>query len=455
MPNLLDSIRASGSALDIYGRALDVIQNNVTNSATPGYAKQALRLEALPLDVAEGLAGGVAARGLEDARNEFAEDEVRRQLQTLGFFEGLAQGATSVEGLFDVTGTGGVPAALRQLYQRFSAWSVSPSSAEARQGVVAAAGVLADDVRALSGALANTAASIHAQTGSTVDEINQLAASVQRYNIARTEQGKSDPGRDANVHAALEQLSELVDTTTLIQRDGTITVLLSGGAPLVVGGEQYSLRAASNEAGSAVILDWQRNDATSQVTGGRLGGLLKAGSGIVADTRSALNRFTESFAAAVNGIAASGSVAPDNSTPGLPLFTYDAGSGASSFRLNPSLTPADLAAVDADGNANGVPLKLASLANSADAGGVEGATFADFFGRIEAGAGSSSAAAQERQQSQTQIVAQMRVLRDRISGVSLDEQAILLMQFQRSYQAAARLVTTLNDMAGELMNLIR
>ena len=46
-------------------------------------------------------------------------------------------------------------------------------------------------------------------------------------------------------------------------------------------------------------------------------------------------------------------------------------------------------------------------------------------------------------------------MRDRFSGVSLDDQAVLLMQFQRSYQAAAKLVTTVNDMIGDVIDMIR
>jgi flagellar hook-associated protein 1 FlgK len=84
MSNLMTSMATAGNALDVYQQALTVVQNNITNSTTPGYATQSLNLVAQPLDVAGGLAGGVAAQGLESARDEYAEEEVRRQLQSLG-----------------------------------------------------------------------------------------------------------------------------------------------------------------------------------------------------------------------------------------------------------------------------------------------------------------------------------------------------------------------------------
>src|SRR5205085_8057336 len=99
-------------ALRVYQRALDVVQNNVSNANTPGFAKQTLTLEAQPFDLAGGLAGGVSGKDLASARNEYAEDEVRRQSQTMGFYGAQTQASGSVEQLFDVSGTGGVQAAL-------------------------------------------------------------------------------------------------------------------------------------------------------------------------------------------------------------------------------------------------------------------------------------------------------------------------------------------------------
>ena len=225
----------------------------------------------------------MAARGLTSARDEYAEDEVRRQAQSLGRFEAQAQGASSIESLFDVSGNSGIPADLTQLLQNFSAWSVSPDSTAARQAVIASAENLANDVRSMADALARTSAGVTSQIGSTVDQINQLATTIQQYNIQRQRDGKSDPGQDANVHAALEQLAELVDSTTVTQADGTITVLLNGGSPLVAGQTAYPLSAGLRTADATAdpaspppsqILDWQGQDVTAQVTGGKLGGLL-------------------------------------------------------------------------------------------------------------------------------------------------------------------------------------
>src|SRR5580658_5998542 len=120
-------LSSSGNALDVYQQALGVVQNNINNSSTPGYATQSLNLEAQPLDVAGGLAGGVAAAGLDNSRDQYAEEQVQAQTQTLGQYTAQAQATSTVQSLFGASGTSGVSSALSALYQSFSAWSTTPS----------------------------------------------------------------------------------------------------------------------------------------------------------------------------------------------------------------------------------------------------------------------------------------------------------------------------------------
>jgi flagellar hook-associated protein 1 FlgK len=473
MSSLIASMATAGNALDVYQQALTVVQNNITNSSTPGYATQTLNLVAQALDVAGGLAGGVAARGLESSRDEYAEEEVRRQMQSLGTYETQASGLSSIDNLFDVTGNSGIPADLSNLYSSFSAWAASPKSASAEQTVIADAGNLASDVHRMSASLARVSSDVDSQIGSTVTQINQLASNIQQYNVERLQQGSSDPGTDASMTSSLEQLSELVDVSVVKQPDGTVTVLLNGGSPLVMGTSQYSISSAQSVLSGAVnqqsppsaqILDSQGNDITSQIQGGKLGGLLDVHNNVLASLvgdgqqAGSLNQFAAAFADTVNGILQSGTVSTGTgAAQGAPLFTYDNSDptlAAASFALNPAITPAQLAPVDAQGNANGNANQLASLASSTSAGGVNGLTFRDFFSGIASYVGQESSTATTNQQAQQQVVTQTKALRDQASGVSLDDQAVSLLSFQKGYEATARLLTTLNSIAETTINMI-
>src|SRR5690349_5901959 len=112
MSNLLSSLGNSAAALDAYDQVLAVTQNNVANASTPGYAKQRLRLEAMPLDLALGAAGGVRAGAIQSSRDPYAEQAVRRQTVGLGAAQQEVHSLTTLEAQFDVSGKTGIPAAL-------------------------------------------------------------------------------------------------------------------------------------------------------------------------------------------------------------------------------------------------------------------------------------------------------------------------------------------------------
>lgn len=471
---MFGTLDSAGHALGVFQQALNTVQNNITNANTPGFASQSLNLTAQPFELVNGLAGGVAAQGLQSARDEYAEQAVRTQMSSLGTFESQAQATGTIATNFDPSGNTGVPAELNQLLSAFSAWSVSPNDAAMQQQVLATAGNFASGVQGLYTSLSQTDQNLQTQIGNTVQQINGLGAQIQQINQEQQQAQTPDPGLDAQMHSALQQLSEFVNFSQIKQSDGTVTVVLSGGAPLVIGDKLYNISAtALVPAGapntkappSSVIEDFNGNDITSQITGGKLGGLLDAHNRVMAsilgdgNQAGSLNTFAKTFADTVNSILTSGTVSVSaGAAKGLPLFTYnnsDPTVAAGSLALNPSMTTATLAPVDSSGNSNGNALQLASLASSTVSGGIGGQTFLQYFAGIAQFVGNESSKANTNQQSQQQIVTQTESLRDQASAVSLDAQAIQLTQFQNSYQAVAKLITVLNSVTQTTINMVQ
>jgi flagellar hook-associated protein 1 FlgK len=54
-----------------------------------------------------------------------------------------------------------------------------------------------------------------------------------------------------------------------------------------------------------------------------------------------------------------------------------------------------------------------------------------------------------------QLVTQARQFREEIQKVSLDEEAVILMQVQRAYEAAAQMIRVLDEMTQTVLGLIR
>ena len=67
--------------------------------------------------------------------------------------------------------------------------------------------------------------------------------------------------------------------------------------------------------------------------------------------------------------------------------------------------------------------------------------------------GNAAATANTQATAQQSMLAQAQNLRQQLSGVSLDEEAIRLVQMQRAYQAASRIVSVVDQLAQSLLDI--
>ena len=461
MGGLFGILGNSASALAAFQRALNVSQNNVGNASTPGYARQTQPLEALAFNPAVGLTGGVRAGQLQSTRSEYAEQGVRTQQELLGSFSAQSQALSAIEPIFDVSGQSGIDGALSQLFTSFSAWSAAPTDTNARQDVLSKAQNVAAAFQDAAAGLAKTTQSVNQQLGATVQQINSLAATIRDYNVAIRQGGQTDAGVDANLHAALESLSQQADIAVRFESDGTATVLLGGQTPLVIGDQQNAISLTVTNA--AHVFDSNGIDITSQISQGSLGGLLSVRNTALPSLQGdgtqpgALNQLAQKVADRVNQILSSGLVsAGPPAQAGQALFAYSASSPAATLKLDPNITAAKLAAIDPGPPqvANGIAVTLSNLGNStAAADQINGQTILQFYSSIAAQVGQQVANANDGTDVHTQLLAQAQSIRTQISGVSLDQEATAVLELQRGYQAASKMVSVIDTLTQSLIDM--
>jgi flagellar hook-associated protein 1 len=475
MSNLFATLRTASDMLEVYQKGLQVVQNNIGNANTPGYARRRMPLVAQRFEPDAGIAGGVRAGPLENARNALAERIVQRQMERLGYAGAQAELLGGIEGAFPVSGDRGVPGALNALFRSFSAWSLTPNDANARAAVVEEARGVVQAFADAAAQLAEASRMAEVRLQDTVGQINTLVSRLRDANAEVRDGSRDDAGLDARVHATLEELSGLVNFTVLQQADGTMTVLAGGMAPLLVGNRQYPLSIEFAQPADPAwpdgpapvrVLDAGGADITARLTAGKLGGALdvrnRALPGLIGDSNQAgdLNRLAMAVAGRVNSLLAAGHTA--EGVPGEEeLFRFDAlnhTAAARTLAVNPAFRPEMLAAVDPGPPyvSNGTALKLAGLAQPQDAADkIDGAGFMQFYAGMAAGVGRHTAEARQGAQLQTEAVAQARAMRAELSGVSLDQEAMLMVEYQRAYQAAAHMISVLNELTGIAVNLLR
>jgi len=80
------------------------------------------------------------------------------------------------------------------------------------------------------------------------------------------------------------------------------------------------------------------------------------------------------------------------------------------------------------------------------------ATFSDFYNNAVARIGMGSQEAARSVENTGLVLEQLENLRESVSGVSTDEELLKMLQYQRAYEAAARLISTADSMLDTLIN---
>jgi len=460
MSNILATLSATASSFSAYEEALEVVSNNTTNSTTPGYANQSVNFQADAFNPADGGAGGVTLGPDQSSRNAYAEYNVQSAQTDLNYSSTLASQLQAIEPLFDLqTSSGsdsGVGGTLNQLFAAFSQLSVNPNDSSYRQAVLNAAGNMATAFNEAANGLSSAADTAESDAQSTVSSINSILGQIQQINAQKEQNAgaATDPGIDAQLYSDLENLSQLVNITTTTASDGETNIYLGGQQPLLVGGHQYSL-GTSTASGQLTILDASGNDISSFVTGGSLGALVHLTNTLIPNYQGQLNQLAQGVADTVNNQLTSGTYQDASGTtqPGVALFTYNSAAVAKTLALTSITTTQIAAASTANPGGNDNAVALNNL-QSAAIPVLSNLTFAEYYGTIGSNVGADSAQAQNNQTTQQQLLSQAQTLRSNISGVSLDQEATLMTEYQQSYDAVSKLMSVLQDIVQTVLDLI-
>ena len=484
MSTLFAALNSAAGAITAFENALNVSQNNISNAQTPGYVEQTATLESLPADSATGAAGGVTSGPVVSARDIYAENSVQQAQTTLGNWEQQVSTLQGLQTSFDITGSSGIPGALNTLFSAFSTWSASPTDTTAQQAVLNAAQGVGQAFQQQANAISTTSATADSDLSNLVAQVNTISGRIQQDNIQAANGGTSDPSVQADLFNNLEQLSQIVPITSLRESDGTTTVLLDGQTPLVIGQQQYQISANltvpqnppptyPSAPPNAQVLDSDGNDITSQVSSGQIGGLLQAVNGTLAQLQGSasqqgsLNQLAQTVADTVNTILTGGNISDADPTtgapavPGVPLFTYNAANPtgiAASLSVASGITAGQLAAIDPGPPEvdNGIPLALANLATPQTAADeINGMSYTQFYGNMAAQLGTAISTAQSNQTTSQDAVTQQQTLRQQSSGVDLNQEAIKVLQFQQSYDAATKMVSVLDQVTQDFLDAIQ
>ena len=463
MSSLYSSLEAAKSSLAAQQTALQVTSNNIANVNTPGYHRQRAILETTVPELTQlGPVGtGVTLAKVVSVRDQFLELRITQANQNFATQDTISRYLQQIESVLG-TDESGIQESITRFFNSFSALAADPTSSPLRYGVVSAGENLGAQFRNAAQRLSDIRDNANAVVGDTVRQINNLTETIASLNlqIATAEfDGTEASGlRDQRTNA-VNELASLVDVRYYEAEDGTFNVSTAGGYSLVTAGFAHPLETSASGANGTLEVISGVFTITGSITGGKLGGLLEIRDRLLPSYQQQLDTLAESIITQVNTAHNSGTdLQSPPSSPSVDFFnpaTSVAGAAAG-FSVNATVAGDVLyiaAGQSGSPGDNANALAIAGLAfQRVLNGGTE--TFAEAFGSLQFRVGIDEQSTQKRLQTQNALLLQLENSRDAVSGVSLDEEAIDLIRFQRAYQAAARFINIIDQLTEEMIQLV-
>lgn len=455
MSNLTATMSIATGAIAAEQGALTETANNVANVNTPGYSrKQAQFSENPPVVLGQLTFGtGVSLGKVTSVRDPILQQQIQQQTGQQSELDALVTGMKQVQAQFSSQGND-IGTQLSALFASLSQLSTDPANLALRQGVLTAAGNLASTFNNTANNLGAQRSNLDLNVSQAATQVNTLTQEIAKVNAQITELQNLHEDASSFIDqrdVLINQLSGLIDVSQ-IHSDTGITLTTSNGTALVAGNQAFSLSTQMDASGVQHIFS-NGKDITSEINAGQLGGLLD-----VRDEKiPALLTSLDSLAAGVvNAFNRANSLGFDlNGNAGGNLFTPPpvSGQGAAAV-MTVAITDPALLAASSDGSAasNGNLMNFSAIH---DGRLINGETPSAYYSNMVFGVGNVVANGSAELQSSQLVLQQLQDQRGSLSGVSLDEEAANMVQYQRAYDAAAHLVTVINQMLETLINMGR
>jgi flagellar hook-associated protein 1 FlgK len=296
------------SGLRVQQTALSVTGQNITNASTPGYSRQ--RVEVVPQNA--GTEGsrfrGAGARVTDIARltDQYVVSQVRSDESLRSELSTLAEQISAIDGVV-FADNGGLDAEFGRFFSALNDANASPASTPQRQLLLEAADSLSSRFASLNDQLNSALRGAGEQMRSEVSQLNELAEGVAALNrrIAQlngeTLSGATNQLLDQR-DELLRAMSQAVALKVVPQNDGTVSVFVGKGQPLVLGSGSASLAVGPNQTLLLQGDNGQRLEVTDAITGGTLGASLKFAGGVLTDTQQRLGQLAQNFAVRFNEV---------------------------------------------------------------------------------------------------------------------------------------------------------
>ncbi len=430
-----------------YQSAIQTTSGNISNSNNENYARRRVELSQL----VGGFSGiGISVEKAVRMRQEFAEHQLWSENQHLNEFITNNELLRQIEGVYAEDTESGITSLLTEFWNSWNNLANDPENEYSRAIVRDKGVLLSNSFRRIHGDLVEMQDQIRPEIDAHITEVNQTLEELSRIN-QRIRSGRSDELLDQR-DQLLKKLSSEIDVKVKEQDSGMVNIYLDGYV-LISDDTINTIRAqqSSTNDENKVTIYLGASDKTINVGSGKLKALIKAHNEEIPDQLHNLDLLAVHIADSVNTLHEAGENLAGSTN--ISFFASDV-SGAADFRVNSAIVN-DLSLIasrrPAEGDGSGSIAQ--DISDLQYASTLNGSTDLEFYHSVMTQLGNKIQEADFQEQSQQLIVEQLQNQRDSVTGVSLDEEMTHLVQFQQAYQAAAKIVTTVDEMVNTVLGM--
>ncbi len=466
--------------------ALNTTNHNIANANTPGFSRQEAVFATTPAyTLGYSLAGkalevgtGVQIDDIRRLRDTFLDFQFRSEVKEEGRWQVRQEILQKLEVVINEPSEGGLALVMEGFFDSWQELSQNPESRTVRSVVLQQGIALTDTLNHLDMQLEQLRQDLNQTLQVHVTEINSLGRQIADLNaqIIRAE-ARGQRANDLRDRRDLlvDQLAKLTGVHTTEAENGALDVVVANRG-LVEGTRSITLDTKGSIEHSNLTPIWSDGEDFI-VSSGTLKGIEEARE-LVENFQGNLDSLVYELATAVNDIHREGygldglDLAEGEEYQGWDFFiSADEGvpgilPGNITVNLelidNPDLIAAAADSDELPGDGSNA-LRLAQLRHVPIMGGLKTGeddgddsalttTLTDYYNSLVADLGIRSREAQRMTDNQGLVTGAIDRQREMASGVSLDEEITDMIRFQHAYNAAARMVTAIDEMLEVLVN---
>lgn len=441
MPDLLSLLSYGSTAITKQNANISVTTNNVANVNTEGYSRQRATDEGTPIRLQDNLLSG----------------QIQTAAGALAMSQAFADALASLES--GMTSGGTIDEQIGALFSKFNSAAAAPTDSTSRDAVIAAARALVSGIQRRASELASARKEADQRVRDGAVSVTSLAKQLAAANAA-VAKSNSPAALDQRDKLA-KQINQQVGGQARIDGDGQMRYVLEGGAVLVDGNRAASLTTSADPATGVskieVVDGASRRDVTASLAGGAIGAQLTFRDQTVTKVQGQLDQVAFDTTTSLNAVHTAS--AGLDGVSGRPLFTPQTAvaGAASTIALDPAVAANSkllaFAAPGAGAGDNTGALALSGLGSqNVASGGTR--TLGDAAIDILSGIAQTTADAKGAVTRDGLVSDHLASLRDSLVGVDTQEEMTNLARFEHASSAMTKVVSTINDMLGSLIDAL-